>query len=156
MKASVQALINGFKEAATQAIEQMIDEMGVGNILDKLYTLPDAIKGTEEDLLAARRGMEAAKGEMELAKQIVVAVVAEEKDHMTGKARFSNAETRSAEVTRRLSFNEDYLEAKKEFQAAEDAVSSAQFELTKLHNEFSAAKIVGQILAAKMNLLAGL
>jgi hypothetical protein len=99
--------------------------------------------------------MEEARGEMELAKQIVVAMVAEEKDSYTGKAQFSNAEARNAEVTRRLAGDDAYLAAKKAFQGAEDDVSAAQFELTRLHNEFSAAKVIGQMLAEKMGLLAG-
>ena len=155
MRQSIDALIAGIRDAAAQAVEQMIEQMGVNNIIDKLYTLPTEIKHAESDLLTCRRGMEEAKGEMELAKQIVVAMVSEAKDHQTGKAKYSNAEVRSAKVAQRLAGDEDYLAAKKEFQGAEDDVSAAQFELTRLHNEFSAAKVIGQMLADKMRLLSG-
>lgn len=155
MKASVQALINGFKEAATQAIEQMIDEMGVGNILDKLYTLPDAIKGQELVLLKARQNLEGIHEEMNLLKQVVMAQVTDEIGD-NGKARYSNETARSAETTVRLAVNEAYQAYKSEYQKAETAAHSAQFELTKLNNDLGTYKVVGQILAAKMNLLAGL
>ena len=154
MKQSIDALIAGIRDAAAQAVEQMIEQMGVNNIIAKLQSLPGQIEHQEAILKDTRDKADEAKGEMELAKQIVVAMVAEERE-INGKAMYSNAEARNAEVTRRLASDEEYLEAKKEFQGAEDNVSSAQFELTRLHNEFGAAKVIGQMLADKMRLLSG-
>lgn len=156
MKETVNRIVDGFKEATKQAINDMLDEMGVHNIMDKLESLPGRIKDQEMTLISARRGLEEAKGELDLGKQITVAEVAEERNGGDGKPKYGNETARSAEVAKRLAVDPAYLAAKKAYHAAEDGVNAAQFELNRLNNEFGACKIVGQMLVAKMQLLAGL
>lgn len=143
------------KVAAQTAMQEMLDELGTDNVIEKLNYLPVQIMDQEAKLLTKRRAIEEAKGNLELAKQIVVAEVSEERNS-NDKPKYSNETARSAEVAKRLAVDQDYLEIKKSYQVAEDDLSAAQFELNRLNNEFGAYKIVGQMLAAKMQLLAGL
>ena len=143
------------KVATQTAMQEMLDELGTDNVIEKLNYLPVQIMDQEAKLLTKRRAIEEAKGNLELAKQIVVAEVSEERNG-NDKPKYSNAEARSAEVTRRLAVDEDFQSAKRAFQMAEEGVGEGQFELNRLQNDFGATKAVAQLLAAKMNLLEGL
>lgn len=151
----MQSTANELRDATRKAAADIAAEMGIDNCIAKLKVLPAQIQAKEAALAEARRNLEEAKAEMDLARQIVVATVAEEIGG-NGKARYTNTEARSAEVIRRLAVDEDYQTARREFQATETGLNDEQFELNRLQNEFGASKIVGQILAAKLNLLAGL
>lgn len=151
----IKELAGAMKEAAEEGMRQLVNEMGVEHIIDKLTRLPAQIEEQELVLTKERRALEEAKGNLELARQIVVAEVTEEKNG-NDKPKYSNETARSAEVAKRLVDNMAYLEAKETFQAAEDALSAAQFELNRLNNEFGACKVIGQLLTAKMQVLAGL
>jgi hypothetical protein len=151
----VNDLASAMKEAAEEGLKQLVDEMGVENIVDKLNKLPIKIEGHEMQLTRNRRALEEAKGNLELARQNVVAEVAEEKNG-NDKPKYSNETARNAEVAKRLVDDTNYLEAKEAYKAAEDALNAAQFELNRLNNEFGACKIIGQLLTAKMQVLAGL
>lgn len=151
----MQSTANELKDATREAAASIAAEMGIDNCIARLKVLPAQIEKREGALAEARRNLEEAKAGMDLARQIVVATVAEEIGG-NGKARYANAEARNAEVIRRLAEDDDYQTARREFQLAETVVSEEQFDLGRLQNEFGANKVIGQILAAKLNLLAGL
>lgn len=155
MRNTVDNLVKGLKNAAKEAATDIMDELGIDNCIARLQVLPAQIKAQETAVADARRGLEETREGLDLVKQIIVATVAEEKNG-GGKARYSNAEARNAEVAQRLAIDPDYQKAKEVFRASEDEVSQTQFELSRLNNDFGATKIVGQLLAAKMNLLTGL
>lgn len=148
-------IINVIKTAAKQATQNMLDDMGVDNVLDKLYTFPADIYRQNNLLVSAKRGVEEAKGGLELAKQVVVAGVLAEID-ANGKPRYSNEKAREAEITKRLAQDPEYQKALRDYRAAEDACNGVQFELDRLHNEFSAYKAASRIMAGKLNMVAGL
>lgn len=153
--ATKEFLTDEIKKVIRDAKAAIMAEMGIDNCIIKLRSLPVQIKQQETALADARRGLDEARGSLDLAKQIVIAMVAEERD-INGKVMYSNAEARNAEVIRRLAVDDDFLAAKEAFKAAEDGVNQAQFELSRLQNDFGATKIVAQLLAARLNLLAGL
>lgn len=149
------AIKDAINSAAHEAARQMIAEMRIDAVLDKLYSFPAEIRHQQDALVSARRNLDDARSNLELAKQVVVAGVIEEKNG-DGKAKYSNDKAREAEITRRLAADAGYHSALQAFRAAEDAVNSAQFELDRLHNEFSACKAASRVLAGKLNLLAAL
>lgn len=151
----MQSTANELRDATREAAAGIAAEMGIDNCIARLKALPAQIEKREGALAEAKQNLEEAKAEMDLTRQIIVATVAEEIGG-NGKARYANAEARSAEVFRRLAEDDDYQAARREFQAAETVVHDEQFELNRLWNEFGANKVIGQILAARLNLLAGL
>jgi hypothetical protein len=148
-------IIQAIKEAARQAAGQMINEMNIDTVIDKIYTFPAEIRRQEGLLADARRRLEEAKSNLELARQVTVAAVISETNG-DGKPRYSNDKAREAEITRRLAADQEYRTALDVAKKAEDAVNSEQFEMNRLYNEFSAYKAVSRILAGKLNLVAGL
>lgn len=148
-------IINVIRNAAKQAAREMIGEMGIEPVLDKIYSFPAEIRRQQTVMAGARRNLEDARSNLELARQVVVAGVLSETIG-DGKPKFSNEKAREAEITQRLSADPGYQAAQKAFRDTEDAVNSAQFELDRLHNEFSAYKAASRVLAGKLNMVAGL
>lgn len=133
----------------------MIDEMGIDSVIDKIYTFPAEIRRQEGLLADARRRLDEAKSNLELARQVIVAAVISETNG-DGKPRYSNDKAREAEITRRLAIDPEYRAALQAVREAEDTVNSEQFEMNRLHNEFSAYRSVARVLAGKLHLVAGL
>ncbi|MGB9825073.1 MAG: hypothetical protein ACPLRU_00215 [Desulfofundulus sp.] len=148
-------IIHAIRNAANQAAREIIKEMGIEHTLDKLNSFPAEIRRQQDALVNARRNLEDARSNLELAKQVVVAGVIEEKNG-DGKPKYSNEKAREAEITKRLATDPGYQAALQAYRAAEDAVNTAQFELDRLYNEFSACKAASRVLAGKLNLLANL
>lgn len=149
------AIFQTIKEAAKQATTQMLNEIGVDQVIDKIYTFPTEIRRQQDLLLSAKKILEDAKSNLKLAEQVIVAMVVSETDG-NGKPRYSNEKAREAEIAQRLANEPDCQRALQTFRDAESKVSSDQFELDRLYNEFSAYKIAAQVLASKLNLVAGL
>ena len=148
-------IIQAIKDAARQAAAQMVDELGVDGVIDKIYTFPAEIRRQEGLLADARRRLDEAKSNLELAKQLIVAAVISETNG-DGKPRYSNDKAREAEITKRLVIDPEYRAALQAVREAEDTVNSEQFELNRLNNEFSAYRAVARVLAGKLHLVAGL
>lgn len=148
-------IVTAIKDATKKATKELLDEMGVESVLDKMHTFPQLIRLQQDRVVSAKRALEEAKSNLELAKQVIVASVIEEKNG-DGKAKFSNEKAREAEITKRMFTDPGYQGALQAFRSAEDAVNSAQFELERVYNEFSAYKAASRILAGKLNMVAGL
>ena len=84
----------------------------------------------------------------------MVAAIAAEVNPNTGKAAFSNAEARAAELTRRKANNLSYRSAALAVKSAEEEVSAAQFDLERLQDEFRAYRYVVDLTARELALLA--
>ena len=84
----------------------------------------------------------------------MIALIAAEKDPNSGKAAFSNAEARAAELTRRKANDPSYRSAALAVKSAEEEVNAAQFDLERLYDEFRAYRYVVDLTARELALLA--
>lgn len=143
------------KDTARQAAEQIINEMNIDQVIDTIYKLPAEIHHQETILSKIKQRLDEAKSNLELEKQVIIAAVISETNG-DGKPRYTNEKAREAEIAKRLAVNTEYQEILLTVREAENAVNSEQFELNRLHNEFSAYKTIAKILTGKLQLMAGL
>ena len=143
------------KEAELKATEQIIKEMNIDGVIDNLLSLPANICSQEKVLAMFKRKLDDAKSELDLAKQVIVAVVISETNE-DGKPRYTNEKAREAEIAKRMNVGSEYQKVLKKVREAEEEVNSEQFEMNCLLNEFSAYRAVAKILAGKLQLMAGL
>lgn len=148
-------IIQAIKDAARKAVEQMIDEMGVDGVIDKIQSYPARIRTQQAALTQNQRRLDEAKLELETVKADIMAEINSEVNGQ-GKPVFSNEKAREAEFIRRAKVSPEYQQALAEYRSAEDAFNEAKFTLDQLYNEFSAQKSVLSALVAKINLLAGI
>ena len=120
----------------------------------RLFDFPGLIREQKEKLEAARRALKEAQATVNELEAEMIALIAAEKDPNSGKAVFSNAEARAAELTRRKANDPSYRSAALAVRAAEEEVSAAQFDLERLQDEFRAYRYVVDLTARELALLA--
>lgn len=123
-----------------QITMQIRQELGIDAMLDKMLSYPAELRRHQEAAVAARRAVEEARDELQLQESILVAEIAAETDQKTGKALFTNAESRKAELDKRKSTSADYQAAAKRLADAEEALRGVELKVEELRNEFSAIR----------------
>jgi hypothetical protein len=142
------------QEAIKQAKRELIQEMGIDSMINRILDYPQKIREQQEKITALSQGMKAAKSNLMAAEGVLTAAISTEIDMDKNKPRFSNKETRDAELNQRKLTNQDYLAALKQFNDAEESHNSALFDLKMLEDGFKAHNTVGDMMASKMSLLA--
>lgn len=135
---------------------QLEQRLQVDEITTRLMSYPEQIARQQEAAQAAKQTVEESKGELQLAESLLMAEIQAAVDPRTGKAMFSNDTARKAELAQRQAGDEQYQTALQRLRDAESALSTAQFELDRLFNEFSALKAIAGMTAGRLNLMAGL
>lgn len=120
----------------------------------KLFDFPGLIRAQKEKAEAARRALKEAQTTVTMLEAEIVAVISAAVDPTSMKPVYSNAEARTAELTRRKADNPTYKVASLALKAAERDVSSAQFDLERLQDEFKAYRYVVDLTARELALLA--
>jgi len=120
----------------------------------RLLDFPGLIREQKEKLEAARRALKEAQATMNEIEAEMIALIAAEKDPNSGKAAFSNAEARGAELIRRKAESKDYAAAYGAVRRAEEDVNALQFDLERLYDEFRAYRYVVDLTARELALLA--
>ncbi len=120
----------------------------------RLLDFPGLIREQKERLETARRALKEAQATANELEAEMIALIAAEKDPNSGKAAFSNAEARAAELTRRKANDLSYRSAALAVRAAEEEVNAAQFDLERLYDEFRAYRYVVDLTARELALLA--
>lgn len=88
------------------------------------------------------------------AEALLVSAIAAEVNPSTGKAVFSNAEARAAELVNRKRQNVEYLAADQAAKDAEMRLNTEQFKLEQLQDQFKAYRYVVDLTARELALLA--
>jgi hypothetical protein len=91
---------------------------------------------------------------VELEKSIITAAVTSETNG-NGKPVFSNEKARSAEITRRMAVDQDYLAAKEALAKAEEQVANLKFDIDRLYSEMANLRVVVSARAAQVQALFG-
>jgi len=120
----------------------------------RLLDFPGLIREQKEKCETARRLLKEAQTTLQELEAEMVAAIAAEVNPNTGKAAFSNAEARAAELIRRKANNLTYRSAALAVKSAEEEVNAAQFDLERLYDEFRAYRYVVDLTARELALLA--
>ena len=120
----------------------------------RLLDFPGLIREQKERLETARRELKEAQATANELEAEMIALIAAEVNPNTGKAAFSNAEARAAELIRRKANNLTYRSAALAVKSAEEEVNAAQFDLERLYDEFRAYRYVVDLTARELALLA--
>jgi hypothetical protein len=121
---------------------------------EKLFNFPGEIRAKKAELETARRILKEAQVQLQELEAEMVAAIAAEVNPNTGKAAFSNAEARGAELIRRKAESKDYAAAYGAVRRAEEDVNALQFDLERLYDEFRAYRYVVDLTARELALLA--
>ena len=120
----------------------------------RLLDFPGLIRAQKEKCETARRLLKEAQTTLQELEAEMVAAIAAEVNPNTGKALYSNAEARAAELIKRKATNKNYAAAYGAVRRAEEDVSVAQFDLERLYDEFRAYRYVVDLTARELALLA--
>jgi peptidoglycan hydrolase CwlO-like protein len=147
----IQATVKG---AIKQSSADVIQELGIEPLCNKLLAIPEQIRELQKQMAEAQKEVDKAKGDVELEKSLIFAAVTSETND-NGKPVFSNEKARSAEITQRMSVEDDYLAAEKALSKAEEHVSSLRFDIDRLNNEMLNLRAVVSARAAQVQALFG-
>mgnify|MGYP000974799090 CR=1 FL=1 len=147
----VQAAVEG---AIKQSSADVIQELGIEPLCNKLLAIPEQIRELQDQMAEAQKEVEKAKSDVELEKSIITAAVTSETNG-NGKPVFSNEKARSAEITRRMAVDQDYLAAKEALAKAEEQVANLKFDIDRLYSEMANLRVVVSARAAQVQALFG-
>ncbi len=120
----------------------------------RLNELPTQIAAAKAAAANARQQFDQAKQTVESVKANIMAEIAAEINPNSGKAAFSNAEARAAELTKRISTDAEFIAAQAAKDQAEKEMVQAQIEAERLQDQFSGTRMVAELTAAELKFLA--
>lgn len=147
----IQATVEG---AIKQSSADVIQELGIEPLCNKLLAIPEQIRDLQKQMAEAQKEVDKAKGDVELEKSTITAAVISETNG-NGKPVFSNEKARSAEITRRMAVDQDYLAAKEALAKAEEQVANLKFDIDRLYSEMANLRVVVSARAAQVQALFG-
>lgn len=147
----IQAAVEG---AIKQSSADVIQELGIEPLCNKLLAIPEQIRELQDQMQQMQQEVEKAKSDVELEKStITAAVISEVNDN--GKPVYSNETARSAEITRRMAVDQDYLAAKEALAKTEEQVANLKFDIDRLYSEMANLRVVVSARAAQVQALFG-
>ena len=120
----------------------------------RLFDFPGEIRAQKEKAEVAKRALKEAQGAVVEFEAELLSAIGAEVNPNTGKAAYSNAEARAAELIRRKTDNVAYRAVNLAARAAEEEFNAAQFDLERLYDEFRAYRYVVDLTARELALLA--
>lgn len=141
--------------ANTTNKEQLYNQVNPFSVKFELEQYPEKIRNQKarvRDLKQAFNDIDADRAGRELE---LVAVITDEIEPTTGKAKFSNDKSRQAELAKRCRIDLDYTAAARRSREAEVAVNQAQDELDMLENKYRSCRYRAEIVAAELRFWAG-
>jgi DNA repair exonuclease SbcCD ATPase subunit len=142
------------KGAIRETAAEVLDQMGIEEMSNKLLGIPGEIRKLQTQMADAQKEVDNVKRDVELEKSLIVAGVTSEV-YENGKPVFSNEKTRNAEITRRMSENQDYLTAIEALDEAEGQVTSLRFDIDRLNSDMANLRAVVSARAAQIQVLFG-
>ncbi len=137
------------------AINSVIAAYDTENLRHALLTYPARIKAQRDAVNIARKAWKDAELQRAtLEAELLLAVSVETDDK--GKAKFSNAEVRAAELLRRKGTDPAYLETLALVSEAESELNEAQDTLQMLLDEYQSARIAARLISAELSVLSEL
>jgi hypothetical protein len=140
-------------EAIKEAQRQMLNETGVDALAAKIKSYPARIREQHQTVEVLSDQFDIVKGNLQQAESILMAEISAGVNE-AGKPKFSNDTLRKAEFMKRNQTEPDYQEALRQYKAVEESLRAAKFDLQQLQDEFRADCVTGNMMAAKLGLLA--
>lgn len=147
--------INGSLDVTrlTKSIEQALN---IEKLQSTLLSYPEQIRYKQQQLQTAKEQLEASKAELLFEEQMILVEITEAENPATGKPMYSNDTARKAELAKRLKESAPYQSKLKNHKMFESAVTSGQFDLDLLNNQFAAASTVARMTTGRLELMASL
>lgn len=142
------ALFDAIK-LSRKELEKQLDVEGFSK---NIMALPEKIRAQKEICKQTRTAFEEAKSYLVSAEAMLAAEIAAETNE-AGKAKYSNDNTRRAELEIRKKHDFDYQQSWGPYKAALDEMDAEQFNLEQLQDELKAYQVVGGVLAARLSLM---
>ena len=139
-------------DAITQAQKELTQRLDTEGFTKNIMALPEKIRIQQEKVKEASDAFDIVKSDLANAEAMLVAIIAAEVNE-AGKSKFSNDNTRRAELEIRKKNDFDYQQAWEPYKAALDDLDNARFKLEQYQNEFKAYQVVGNMLAARLSLM---
>ena len=134
------------------AANQILAAYDTENLRHSLAQYPRRIYDARQAVNQARKAWKDAElDRATIEAELLLAIGMETDDR--GKAKYSNAEQRAAELTRRKATDPRYLDAAAKVAEAETELNEAQDHLQMLLDEYQAARIVARLLAAEISMI---
>lgn len=121
---------------------------------EKLLGFPVAIREKKSEHEAARLALKDAQAAATQLEAEMKVLIAAEISPETGKAEFTNAAMREAELVRRKAENAEYAAAIRFVRRMEESMNAAQFDLERLYDEFRAVRYVVDLTARELAVIA--
>ncbi len=138
-----------------EAITAILAAYNTENLRHSLMAYPARIKKQREVVNQARKAWkDAERDRATIEAELLLAIGMETDDR--GKAKYSNAEQRAAELLRRKAIDPDYLDAASTVATAEAEATEAQDTLQMLLDEYQSARIVARLITAEMSVISEL
>lgn len=133
--------------------ERLKKEFGLDGLKDKLLSIPEEIEKKQKEAQEIKNQIPTLETEI---KQIEADFTFQISAEMNGgekpKPKFSNAETRRAELTKKLKVNKRYVELKFQKNELESEFFNYDIEIDKLRNTFRANLAIKDLIVAEINL----
>lgn len=133
----------------TQAADEILSAYNTENLRHSLAQYPRRIFNARQAVNQARKALKDAELERDTAEAELILLISIETDER-GKAKFSNQQTRDAELARRKATTPEYVEAAGKVAEAEAEWVAAQDTLQMLLDEYQSARIVARLIASEL------
>lgn len=138
-----------------ETINALLTAYNTENLRHSLMAYPARIKAQRETVYQTRKTWEDAELERSTVEAEILLAISTETDEK-GKAKYTNAEQRSAELLRRKASDPRYLAAAEKAAIAKDALNEAQDTLQMLLDEYQSARMVARLISAEMSVISEL
>ncbi len=126
------------------------------DIKERLGKYPTMTKAIKANVRAKRDICREYEEQLAIIESDIAMEIASETNPSNGKAAFSNAEARAAELVKRKSTNEDYQFTAKQVRAAQFNLEDAQDELARVQDEYRVDRIRASSTSSEMEFMAAL
>lgn len=137
------------------AIHAVLAAYNTENLRHSLMAYPARIKAQRDVVNQARKAWKDAELDRATIEAELLLTIGTETDER-GKAKYSNAEQRAAELLRRKAIDPDYLDAASAVATAEAEATEAQDTLQMLLDEYQSARMVARLISAEMSVISEL
>ncbi len=140
---------------STAAADRILDAYNTENLRHSLAQYPGRIYDARQAVNRARKTLKDAELERDTLEAELVLLISIETDEK-GKPRYSNQQTRDAELLRRKASDPGYIEAAGRVVEAEAEWNAAQDALQMLLDEYQSARIVARLIAGELGVISSL
>lgn len=122
----------------------------IAEVAKQLRELPGAMEKAQEEHRVICGEITELEEQLALKEYALTQAIATDKDPATGKPKYPNAELREGELKARLSTNADCIEIREKLKAARDNRDKKRISISRLADDFSAAKHLSDLYASWM------